>query len=239
MTRLRTSGTPPRSDVETLAAADLLAADGPDLLAGRPGPDLPAHPRRRDRPGGRAARARTTRAPSPTRSAGCPTTCGPTPWPPSTTTRPRCGSPGSAPPTRPGSGSQYHFARPLTFDHLDLQIVADGQHSVPTRLTVTTDSGQATVDPAAAGRLAGGRLGGRRPGRPSRRCTGRSIRITVDTVRIENTLNYYSQTPIAMPIGIAAVGFPGVSRPPRCRPTSRPRAATTCSPWTAPRCGSR
>jgi hypothetical protein len=44
--------------------------------------------------------------------------------------------------------------------------------------------------------------------------TGQSIRITVADVRIENTPNYYSQTPIAMPIGIAEVGIPGLHAAP-------------------------
>ena len=44
--------------------------------------------------------------------------------------------------------------------------------------------------------------------------TGADIRITVDSVRIENTPNYYSQTPIAMPLGIAEVGIPGLHAAP-------------------------
>jgi hypothetical protein len=44
--------------------------------------------------------------------------------------------------------------------------------------------------------------------------TGADIRITVDAVRIENTPNYYSQTPIAMPLGIAEVGIPGLQAAP-------------------------
>ena len=33
-----------------------------------------------------------------------------------------------------GSGVDVQTAEPVTFDHLDLQVVADGQHSVPTQL---------------------------------------------------------------------------------------------------------
>ena len=40
--------------------------------------------------------------------------------------------------------------------------------------------------------------------------TGQSIRITFDTVRIETTVNYNSQSPNAMPIAIAEVGIPGL-----------------------------
>ena len=46
--------------------------------------------------------------------------------------------------------------------------------------------------------------------------TGRTSGSPFDTVRLENTLNYYSQTPIAMPLGIADGGHPRARRPPRC-----------------------
>ena len=47
----------------------------------------------------------------------------------------------------PGLGNQdgdwveYQLSRPVTFDHLDLQVVADGKHSLPTSITVSTSSG--------------------------------------------------------------------------------------------------
>ena len=40
--------------------------------------------------------------------------------------------------------------------------------------------------------------------------TGQSIRITFDTVRIETTVIYNSQSPLAMPIAIPEVGIPGL-----------------------------
>ena len=126
------------------------------------------------------------------------------PW---TTTRRRRGSPGSGPPTRPASGSQYRCRRPVTFDHLDLQVVADGQHSVPTADDRRDRPPSGHRRPPATGRQPGARVGGRRPRHlpaPHRPV----IRITFDTVRIENTLNYYSQTPIAMPIGHRRGGDP-------------------------------
>ena len=36
-----------------------------------------------------------------------------------------------------GQWLQYHFAKVETVNHLDLQIVADGRHSVPTSLTIS------------------------------------------------------------------------------------------------------
>jgi hypothetical protein len=112
-----------------------------------------------------------------------------------------------------GQWLQYQLRRPVTFDHLDLQIAADGQHSVPTQLTVATDSGSATVTlPTLADSSVPGSVVDVPVSFPT--LTGQSIRITVDAVRIENTPNYYSQTPIAMPIGIAEVGIPGLHAAP-------------------------
>ncbi|HEX7459254.1 MAG TPA: discoidin domain-containing protein, partial [Acidimicrobiales bacterium] len=112
-----------------------------------------------------------------------------------------------------GQWLQYHFVTPLSFDHLDLQIVADRRHSVPTQLTITADSGRATVTlPPIADSAVAGSVVDVPISFPSLR--GRSVRITVDTVRLVHTLDYYSQTPIALPIGIATVGFPGVSAAP-------------------------
>ncbi|HXW39002.1 MAG TPA: discoidin domain-containing protein, partial [Acidimicrobiales bacterium] len=112
-----------------------------------------------------------------------------------------------------GQWLQYDLGQPVSFDHLDLQIVADGQHSVPTEITVSTDSGSATVAlPPVADSPVPGSIVDTPVSFPM--LTGQSIRITVDQVRLENTPNYYSRSPIAMPIGIAAVGIPGVSAPP-------------------------
>ena len=41
--------------------------------------------------------------------------------------------------------------------------------------------------------------------------TGQSIRITVEGVRRRTTVDYYSQVPTALPIGIAEVGIPGLA----------------------------
>ena len=34
---------------------------------------------------------------------------------------------------------EYNAGQPVTFDHLDLQVVADGRHSVPTHLRIEAD----------------------------------------------------------------------------------------------------
>ena len=209
MTRLRASGTPPRSDVETslqrtfwlptartfsltgqARVSPLIPDDEIDRVVGRPGSDYT----------GTVAYS-LGRLPNDLRANASATLDDD----PSTVWEPGFGAAHQA-----GQWLQYELRKPLAFDHLDLQIVADGRHSVPTRITVSADSGQATVDlpPLADASVAGGVVDV-----PVTFPTlqGRSIRITVDDVRLENTLDYYSQTPIAMPIGIASVGLPGVT----------------------------
>jgi len=207
MTRLRASGTPPRADVEhslqrsfwlptartfsltgQARISPLVPDDEIDRLVGRPGSDYT----------GTVAYSQG-RLPNDLRANAIVTLDGA----PSTIWEPGFGSAHQA-----GEWLQYHFAEPVTFDHLDLQVVADGQHSVPTRVTVTTGSGSATVAlPPLADSQVAGAVVDVRLALPS--LHGRDVRLTFDTVRTQDTLDYYSQTPIALPIGIAEVGIPG------------------------------
>ncbi len=212
MTRLRSAGTPPRADVEhslqrtfwlptartfslvgQARISPLIPDDEIDRVVGRPGSDYT----------GTVAYS-LGRLPDDLRANAMATLDND----PSTVWEPGYGAAHQA-----GQWLQYHFVRPLSFDHLDLQIVADGRHSVPTQLTVTADSGQATVTlPPLADSTVAGSVVDVPISFPGLR--GRSVRITVDKVRIVDTLDYYSQTPIALPVGIASVGFPGVSAAP-------------------------
>jgi arabinofuranan 3-O-arabinosyltransferase len=212
MTRLRASGTPPRADTETslqrsfwlptartfsltgqARVSPLIPDDEIDRVVGRPGSDYTgtvAYSLGR-LPNDLRANAMATLDADPT-----------TVW-----------EPGFGSAHQAGQWLQYELRTPLTFDHLDLQIVADRLHSVPTQVTISADSGQATVTlPPLADSTVAGSVVDVPISFPALR--GRSIRLTVDSVRLENTLNYYSQTPIAMPIGIASVGLPGVSAAP-------------------------
>jgi len=40
--------------------------------------------------------------------------------------------------------------------------------------------------------------------------TGRRVRVTITAIRAEQTLDYYSEAPIALPVAIAELGLPGV-----------------------------
>jgi arabinofuranan 3-O-arabinosyltransferase len=102
--------------------------------------------------------------------------------------------------------------QPVTFDHLDFQVVADGRHSVPTRLRIDADGQTRTVDLPAIG------------DQPQENATApvtvsfdpvtaRNVRVTVEAVREVSTREYYSNTSIVTPVALAEVGIPGVQRP--------------------------
>ena len=212
MTRLRSSGFPPRTDVEATLArtfwlptprrfslvgdariSSLIPDDEIDRLVGRPGADHTG-----------IVAYSLGRLPGDLRAGAIATVDGNT----STAWQPGFGATHQA-----GQWLQYTLARPITFDHLDLGIVADGQHSVPTQITVSADSGSTTftVPPVADGSVPGSVTDVPVSFGPLR---GQSIRITVDKVRLEDTSNYYSQSPIALPLGIAEVGIPGLAAAP-------------------------
>lgn len=208
MTRLRASGAPPRADVETTLARNfwlptartfsltgsarispLVPDDEIDRLVGRSSPA-----------GGAVTAYSLGRLPGDLRAGAVATIDGD----PTTLWEPGFGKTHQA-----GQWLQYLLPRPITFDHLDLKVVADGQHSVPTHVTISADGEQASV---ALPPIPDGAVPGSVVDVPISfpALTGQSLRITFDRVRVEDTLNYYSKTPIAMPLGVAEVGIPGV-----------------------------
>jgi arabinofuranan 3-O-arabinosyltransferase len=114
--------------------------------------------------------------------------------------------------TPAGQWMEVDAGQPVTFDHLDLQVVADGRHSVPTRVRIDADGQTRTVDLPAIG------------DQPQENAaapvtvsfdpvTAKNVRVTVESVREVSTREYYSNTPIVMPVALAEVGIPGVQRP--------------------------
>ncbi|MFZ4516708.1 MAG: discoidin domain-containing protein, partial [Acidimicrobiia bacterium] len=108
-----------------------------------------------------------------------------------------------------GNWIEARAARPITFEHLDLQLVADGSHSVPTRIQVEAGGvvrdvalpeilDQAILDRATPTRVAFPAL------------TGDTVRITITAIRKVTTLDTFSRRNIAMPVAIAEVGVPGL-----------------------------
>jgi len=108
-------------------------------------------------------------------------------------------------------------AEPVTFDHLDLQLVADGRHSVPTSLSLVVDGDTASAIPIALPDVADRSTPNATvtvPVELPQSVTGTDFSFTVDGVREVKTKDWYSSSPITMPVGIAELGIPGVQSPP-------------------------
>ena len=136
-----------------------------------------------------------------------------------------------------GSWLQFQFPNPVTFDHLDLQVVADGRHSVPTQLTLQADGGApvtVAVPPITDTATPNGTVTVPLQFAP---ITARQLRVTVSAVRSEYTIEYFSRSPLELPVSIAEIGIPG-ARVARCPRRCRPHAAPTCSRSTASRSAS-
>ncbi len=112
-----------------------------------------------------------------------------------------------------GSWLDVEVPEPITVDHLDLVLVADGHHSVPTRLRIEGDDGSSqTVDVPAVedGDQAGATVSVPIEIEP---VTTSRLRVTVEDVRRVTSTEYYSELPIMRPVGVAELGIPGVRRP--------------------------
>ncbi|MEZ5169424.1 MAG: alpha-(1-_3)-arabinofuranosyltransferase family protein [Acidimicrobiia bacterium] len=116
----------------------------------------------------------------------------------------------------PGFGEQtgrfieFTTADPVTLDRLDLALVTDGRHSVPTELTIDAGGETRVValpdledlpTPGTTTLVPVGFEG----------LTGDTVRITVTGVRPVTTTDYFSGQAVALPVGIAEIGAPGVT----------------------------
>jgi hypothetical protein len=109
----------------------------------------------------------------------------------------------------------FQTGRPITFDHLDLRVVADGRHSVPTHLRIEADGrpvANVTV-PAVTDQLGaqGAAAAVKAPIDLAEPVTGSNINIVVDGVREITTTEWFSNAPIRMPVSIAELGIDGLA----------------------------
>jgi hypothetical protein len=131
-------------------------------------------------------------------------------------------SPGYGP--QVGRFVEYTTPSATRLSHLDLTVIADGRHSVPTELQIAADGQEpvtVAVPPIADGtdenHTATVAL-------DFPAIVGHTIRVTVSAVRSQKTVDYYNPvTPIEMPVAITELGAAGVRAP--ARPASIP---STC-----------
>jgi arabinofuranan 3-O-arabinosyltransferase len=118
-------------------------------------------------------------------------------------------------PPASGDGIELNAGRPVTFSHLDLQVVADGRHSVPTHLVIDADGQQAaSVEiPAVADRpgAQGANAVVTVPIDLPTPVTGTDLRFIFDGVRTVMTTDWFSNAQVQMPIGIAELGVPALA----------------------------
>ena len=174
---------------------------------------LRAHPRRRDRPrwsaappgpstdpqalllGAAPGRPPSHRVDHPRRQPG-------TAW-----------QPGLGIAAQNGATLTYDLKAPQTLSQLNLQVIADGRHSVPTTMTITsgTQVRQITLPPIADSTVPGATttVPVSFPASPARTSWSPSTRCAPSTAG-----NYYSSGALALPLGIAEIGFPGVTSAP-------------------------
>jgi arabinofuranan 3-O-arabinosyltransferase len=119
-------------------------------------------------------------------------------------------SPGFGAKAQIGAWIEVSLPHRVSFDHLNLKVIADGRHSVPTKIRITTDTGGdelVTLPPVRDGSQPDSVVSV-----PLRfpRLSGSTVRFTVEAVRSVKTTNWYTTKPITMPVGIAEVGLPGV-----------------------------
>lgn len=112
-----------------------------------------------------------------------------------------------------GQWIETDLAAPQTVDQVSLGIVADGRHSVPTKLRLEVDGVSArelTVPPIGDAATADATHPVSIAFPP---VTGQRLRLVVESVRPETTIDDRTKAPIEFPVSMADVTLAGVPRP--------------------------
>ena len=114
-----------------------------------------------------------------------------------------------------GDWIEVTYPAPVTFDHLPITVVADGRHSIPSKMTLLVDGHDGpTID------LGGVAVGdGRARGEtttvdvPTGAVTGTTFRFRIDELREVTSLDWFSGGRTVVPVGIAELGLPTRAQP--------------------------
>lgn len=112
--------------------------------------------------------------------------------------------------TQVGAWIQVASPAPVTTSSATMSLVADGRHSVPTRIGLIVDGrqvGSVAVPPVSDTTQRGGT---RQVTLNFPAVTGSTWRFAVEDARTVRSLDPISRQPLAMPIGIAEIGLPGL-----------------------------
>jgi arabinofuranan 3-O-arabinosyltransferase len=112
-----------------------------------------------------------------------------------------------------GQWAEFNLPRRTTIDHMNLRIVADGRHSVPTKLRIDVDNQHRDVVVPPVKDIKGDENATVTVPITFPAMTGRRLRVTITDIREELAYNF-SPIGIAMAAGIAELGIPGVQLAP-------------------------
>jgi arabinofuranan 3-O-arabinosyltransferase len=104
--------------------------------------------------------------------------------------------------------------QPITFDHLDLRLVDDGRHSVPTKLKITSDNGSTRILDLTGVAHTRGADGTVSVPVHFGEIRGRQFTFTIADVDKRKLKTPDGPAGITLPSGIAELGIPGVTRAP-------------------------
>ncbi|MFM7060105.1 MAG: alpha-(1-_3)-arabinofuranosyltransferase family protein [Actinomycetes bacterium] len=113
------------------------------------------------------------------------------------------------------TGQWLEFVSPSTvaIDRLDLRVVADGRHSVPTRITLRVDGTDVPLAVPPIADATGENATSEVSIPLDRVLRGRSVRLTIDAVREVRTRDFYGNGDVVMPAAIAELGVPALEQP--------------------------
>ena len=108
-----------------------------------------------------------------------------------------------------GSWLQVKTTNPVTVSKLNMQVVADGRHSVPTSIKLEVDGGQQvrtlTLPPITDKKGEDATVTVPISFTP---VTGKTFRFVITSERRETTIDYFNHQPLELPVAIAEVGSP-------------------------------
>ncbi|WP_256790209.1 alpha-(1-_3)-arabinofuranosyltransferase family protein [Frankia sp. AvcI1] len=110
-----------------------------------------------------------------------------------------------------GGWLQVASPTPITASSVTMSLVADGRHSVPTRIGLVVDGrvvGSVPVPPVTDTAQRGGT---RQVTLTFPAVTGSTWRFVVDDARTVKSIDPISRSPLSMPVGIAEIGLPGLA----------------------------
>ena len=226
MTRQRTSQFPPRSDPETTITRQFTLPTARTFTLAGSASLSALHPRRRGRPPGRTGHRRRPARCKDAYSSGRLPGRRPGHGVGHGRRRPDHGLAARSGQQRRRSGSTltYDLAKPQTLTGLNMQVIADGRHSVPTTMTIASGNQvrTITVPPIADGTV---------PNAVTTvpvtfpALTGSHFVVTFTGIRPEYAANYYSAGPAGAAAGHRRDRHPRRAGQPD---TGRPARATAC-----------